>query len=178
MGTVTDVWVERGRNGGWVEGQAGIVPRLPALRYDSYRERGIRTGSGVVEAGCRRSGLRLKRSGTRWSEKGANAMPSLKSCVMSHRLADLLDWRANQPAAVWSTFWAAPMSGLGVALPGEPGYPHCRRDSRHPWPGLPVSGGSGFPAISSARAASPPRKWPVPHFGVEVRPKFSCGCSG
>ncbi len=69
------------------------------MRYDSCRERGIRTGGGVVEAGCRRSGLRLRRSGTRWSEKGANAMPSLKSRVMGHRLADLLDWRANQPAA-------------------------------------------------------------------------------
>ncbi len=78
------------------------------MRYDSCRERGIQTGSGVVEAGCRQSGLRLKRSGTRRSKKGANAMPSLKSCVMSHRLADFLDWRANQPAAVWSTFWATP----------------------------------------------------------------------
>ena len=84
------------------------------MRYDSYRERGIQIGSGVVEAGCRRSGLRLKRSGTRWSERGANAMLSLKSCAMNHRLADFLEWRANQPAAVWSTFWATPVFECSV----------------------------------------------------------------
>ena len=81
---------------------------IERMRYDSYRERGIQIGSGVVEAGCRVFGLRLKRSGTRWSERGANAMLALKSCVMNHRLADFLDWRANQPAAVWSTSWATP----------------------------------------------------------------------
>ncbi len=69
------------------------------MRYDRYRDRGIQVGSGVVEAGCRQFGLRLKRSGTRWSERGANAMLALKGCVMNRRLADLPGWRANQAAA-------------------------------------------------------------------------------
>ncbi len=69
------------------------------MRYGEYRDRGIQVGSGVVEGGCRRSGPRMKRSGTRWSERGANAMPALKGCVMGHRLADFLDWRANQAVA-------------------------------------------------------------------------------
>ncbi len=69
------------------------------MRYGEHRDRGIQVGSGVVEGGCRRSGPRMKRSGTRWSERGANAMPALKGCVMGHRLADFLDWRANQAVA-------------------------------------------------------------------------------
>ena len=89
-------------------GRAGRVVR----GLEPHRDR-----TGEVEASCRRSGLRLKRSGTRWSEKGANAMLSLKSRVMSHRLADLLDWRANQPAAAWSTFWATPLGALSRAPP-------------------------------------------------------------
>ncbi len=69
------------------------------MRCNECRDRGIQVGSGVVEAGCRQFGLRLKRSGTRWSERGANAMLALKCCVMNHRLADFLDWRANQAVA-------------------------------------------------------------------------------
>ena len=67
--------------------------------YDEYRARGIQVGSGVVEAGCRTFGLRLKRPGTRWSTRGANAMLALKGCVMNLRLPDLLEWRANQAIA-------------------------------------------------------------------------------
>ncbi len=69
------------------------------MRYDRCRDRGIQVGSGVVEAGCRQFGLRMKRSGTRWSERGANAMLALECCVMNRRLADLPGWRANQAAA-------------------------------------------------------------------------------
>ncbi len=47
------------------------------MRYDRYRDRGIQVGSGVVEAGCSQFGLRLKRSGTRWPERGANAILAL-----------------------------------------------------------------------------------------------------
>ncbi len=35
-----------------------------------------------VEACCRQFGLRMKRSGTRRAERGANAMLALKGCVM------------------------------------------------------------------------------------------------
>ena len=56
----------------------------------------MQVGSGVVESGCRQYGLRLKRPGTRWSERGANAMLALKSCVMNLRLPEFLDWQATR----------------------------------------------------------------------------------
>ncbi len=55
--------------------------------------------TGDVEACCRVFGLRLKRSGTLWPERGANAMLALECRVLNHRLADLPGWRANQAAA-------------------------------------------------------------------------------
>ena len=69
---------------------------IERMRYDRYRDQGMQIGSGVVESGCKRYGLRLKRPGTRWSETGANAMLTLKSCVMNFRLPDFLDWQARQ----------------------------------------------------------------------------------
>ncbi len=55
--------------------------------------------SGVVEGGCRQFGLRLKRSGTRRAERGANAMLALKGCAMNLRVPDFLEWRTNQAIA-------------------------------------------------------------------------------
>ncbi len=72
---------------------------IERMRYDRCRDLGMQVGSGVVEGGCRQFGLRLKRSGTRWSERGANAMLALKSCAMNLRVPDFLDWRANQAIA-------------------------------------------------------------------------------
>ncbi len=72
---------------------------IERMRCDEYRSQGMQVGSGVVESGCRQFGLRLKRPGTRWSEKGANAMLALKSCVMNRRLTDFLDWQARQAVA-------------------------------------------------------------------------------
>ncbi len=69
------------------------------MRHGGFRERGVRAGSGVVEGGCRRFGLRTERSGTRRAERGANAMLALKGCAMNLRLPDFLEWRANQAAA-------------------------------------------------------------------------------
>ncbi len=69
---------------------------IERMRYDGYRDQGMQVGSGAVESGCRQFGLRLKRSGTRWSRRGANAMPALKGCVMNLRLPDFLDWQATQ----------------------------------------------------------------------------------
>ena len=69
---------------------------IERMRYDRYRDQGMQIGSGVVESGCKRYGLRLKRPGTCWSETGANAMLALKSCVMNLRLPDFLDWHARQ----------------------------------------------------------------------------------
>ena len=69
---------------------------IERMRYDRYRNQGIQIGSGVVERGCKPFGLRLKRPGTRWSEKGANAMLALRSCIMNFRMPDFLDWQARQ----------------------------------------------------------------------------------
>lgn len=69
---------------------------IERMRYDEYRGQGMQIGSGVVESGCRMFGLRLKRPGTRWSERGANAMLALKNCVMNLRLPDFLDWQVRQ----------------------------------------------------------------------------------
>ena len=73
---------------------------IERMRYNQYRDQGMQIGSGVVESGCKRYGLRLKRPGTRWSETGANAMPALKSCVINFRLPDFLDWHARQAIVV------------------------------------------------------------------------------
>jgi hypothetical protein len=72
---------------------------IERMRYDEYRGQGLQIGSGVVEGGCRQYGLRLKRSGARWSTRGANAMLALKSCVMNLRLPDFLDWQVRQTVA-------------------------------------------------------------------------------
>jgi len=72
---------------------------LGRMRSGEERQRGIPVGSGVVEGGCRPFGRRRKRSGTRGSARGANAMLALKSCAMTLRLRDFLDWRANQAMA-------------------------------------------------------------------------------
>ena len=72
---------------------------LDRMRYGEYRDRGIQVGSGVVESGCKRFGLRMKRSGMRWSKRGANAMLAIKSCVMNGRVPDLLAWKAGQATA-------------------------------------------------------------------------------
>ncbi|MCY3872701.1 MAG: hypothetical protein OXF88_00230 [Rhodobacteraceae bacterium] len=69
---------------------------IERMRYNRYRDRGMQIGSGVVESGCKRHRLRLKRPDTRWSETGANAMLALKNCAMNFRLPDFLDWRVRQ----------------------------------------------------------------------------------
>ena len=81
---------------------------IERMQYEGYLDRGMQVGSGVVEAGCRQFGLRLKRSGTRWSARGANAMLTLKSCVMNLRVPDILDLRTNQAVAAWQNAWATP----------------------------------------------------------------------
>ena len=41
----------------------------------------------------------MKRPGTRWSKRGANAMLALLSCTINGRLPDLLAWNAGQAVA-------------------------------------------------------------------------------
>ena len=45
------------------------------MRYPQFRAKGLCISSGVVEAGCKQIGARLKRAGMRWTVAGANAHP-------------------------------------------------------------------------------------------------------
>ena len=51
----------------------------PRMRYHWFRSRGLFTGSGVVEAGCKSViGQRLKQSGMHWTVNGADAIIALR----------------------------------------------------------------------------------------------------
>jgi hypothetical protein len=67
------------------------------MRYDEFRKRGLFTGSGVVEAGCKTvMGRRLKQSGMRWTVRGANAIIALRCCQMS---------------GLWESYWETRSAG-------------------------------------------------------------------
>ena len=52
-------------------------------------------GSGVIEAGCKTIiGQRLKRSGMRWTVRGANAIIALRCCQMSGRREEFWENRS------------------------------------------------------------------------------------
>ena len=56
------------------------------MRYADYKKKGLFVGSGVIEAGCKTVvGKRLKQSGMRWSVRGADAIISLRCCILSGR---------------------------------------------------------------------------------------------
>lgn len=70
------------------------------MRYDSYRERRMQIGSGIVESSCRHIvGLRLKRPGSRWTLKGANAMLAIKCAIANMRWVDFMDWKVKMSRA-------------------------------------------------------------------------------
>ena len=54
--------------------------------------------SGVVEAGCKQIGDRLKRAGMRWTVAGANAIIALRCCILSGRFDDFWERRAKDAA--------------------------------------------------------------------------------
>jgi hypothetical protein len=65
------------------------------MRYSAFRAQGLFVGSGVVEAGCKTViGSRCKQSGMEWSVRGANAIISLRSMMMSGRLEEFWEARA------------------------------------------------------------------------------------
>lgn len=65
------------------------------MRYAEFRAEGLFVGSGVIEAGCKSLiGQRLKQSGMEWSVRGANAIISLRSVLMSGRFEDYWESRA------------------------------------------------------------------------------------
>jgi hypothetical protein len=67
------------------------------LAYDRFRAMGLDIGSGRVEAACKNVvGIRMKRSGMRWSRKGAQATLSLRVAWMNGHWDDV--W-ARRPLA-------------------------------------------------------------------------------
>lgn len=64
------------------------------MDYPSYRAKGWQIGSGPVEAACKQVvGQRLKGTGMRWSEAGADALCHLRALYRSE-------------ASQWDAFWA------------------------------------------------------------------------
>ncbi|MGH3285396.1 MAG: ISKra4 family transposase [Streptosporangiaceae bacterium] len=65
----------------------------PRMRYRWFRSRGLFTGSGMVESGCKAViGQRLKLSGMRWTVTGADAIAALR-CQQASRSEDRI-WQA------------------------------------------------------------------------------------
>lgn len=72
----------------------------PRMRYHWFRQCGLFTGSGVVEASCKTIiGQRLKQSGMHWTIRGADAIAALR-CQQASRPEDQI-WpaRHNQTGA-------------------------------------------------------------------------------
>lgn len=65
------------------------------MKYDEYQRMGFHIGSGVIEAGCKYViGHRFKRSGMRWSRKGAKHLMCLRVAYLND------DW-----ARVQNSLW-------------------------------------------------------------------------
>jgi hypothetical protein len=66
------------------------------MHYPQFREQGLCTSTGVVEAGCKTAiGTRLKRSGMHWTVTGADAITALRCCKLSGRFEDFWERRAT-----------------------------------------------------------------------------------
>jgi len=73
----------------------------PRMRYKWFRSRGLFTGSGVVEAGCKAIiGQRLKQSGMRWTVAGADAITAL---------------RCREASSQWEEIWQRPRNQTATA---------------------------------------------------------------
>ena len=66
--------------------------------YPQFRRQHLSVGSGVIEAGCRTLvASRLKRSGTRWTVRGANAILALRCACLNGRFEEY--WEDRQAAS-------------------------------------------------------------------------------
>ena len=81
-----------------VEKELGyFLNNAPRMRYRWFRSRGLFTGSGVVESGCKAViGQRLKLSGMRWTVTGADAIATLR-CQQASRPEDRIWQPRKQP---------------------------------------------------------------------------------
>ena len=66
------------------------------MRYPDFRKQGLFVGSGVIEAGCKMIGARVKCSGMSWTVRGANAILALRCHMRSNRFDDY--WEARRAA--------------------------------------------------------------------------------
>lgn len=66
------------------------------MRYHEFHQQSLCTSTGVVEAGCKNAiGARLKRSGMRWTVRGANAIIALRCAQLSrNRFEDFWERKA------------------------------------------------------------------------------------
>lgn len=70
------------------------------MRYPQFEAQALCTGSGVVEAACKGVvGTRLKRSGMRWTVRGANAIIALRCSKLSGTFQDFWEHRSERRAA-------------------------------------------------------------------------------
>jgi hypothetical protein len=59
------------------------------MRYQQFRQAGYPIGSGTVESACKLvAQARLKQAGMCWSRRGAQAVLSLRACLLSNRWDD------------------------------------------------------------------------------------------
>ena len=65
------------------------------IRYPHFRSEGLCVGSGVLEAGCKMIGTRLKRPGMHWTVDGANDILALRSCILSNNFEDFWERRST-----------------------------------------------------------------------------------
>ena len=70
------------------------------MRYQHFKSLGMFVGSGVVEAGCKSIGQRLKLSGMRWTLAGATGIATLRCLDAGHR---------------WDEIWQRPRSQTAPA---------------------------------------------------------------
>jgi hypothetical protein len=66
------------------------------MRYQHFKSLGMFVGSGVVEAGCKSLGQRLKLSGMRWTIDGATGIATLRCLDTSHRWDQIWQRPHNQ----------------------------------------------------------------------------------
>jgi hypothetical protein len=77
-----------------------FLNNAPRMRYRWFRSRGLFTGSGVVEAGCKAViGQRLKQSGMHWTVNGAESIITLRCAQASSQWETICRDRNNQTGA-------------------------------------------------------------------------------
>jgi hypothetical protein len=70
------------------------------MRYAQFREAGLCTSTGVVEAGCKVAiGTRCKRAGMHWTVTGVDVIITLRCCKLSGRFERFWERRVQRRVA-------------------------------------------------------------------------------